>query len=269
MAPLRSFWQCRRKLLAGGLLLFANSLAFAALTNVNITATNFSPSLVKIDVNDQVKWTWVSPFHSTTSDDSLWDSGVQNTGFVFTNTFTAAGSYPYKCVIHFFPGTVTVEAHSLTNVNIATNSFEPPVVNINVNDSVMWTWISDFHNTKSDTALWDSGFHNNGFVFTNKFTSAGNFPYTCTVHGFAGTVSVQLPTGPPSLLSEPRFVAPSLFQFNYSAGTGLSYVVSRSADLANWVPLSTNVAGSSSVFFQDNNATNAFGAYRVYQLLNP
>jgi plastocyanin len=260
----------RGQLLAAAFVFSASPHAFAAMTNVNIQTNAFDPPVVDISVNDQVKWTWKSNLHSTTSDDALWDSGVQNAGYVFTNTFTSAGSFPYTCVIHYFTGTVMVEAGpNITNVNITTNSFDPPTVIINVNDSVKWTWVSDFHTTTSDTALWDSGQHNTGFVFTNRFTSAGSFPYICVVHGFGGTVGVQGPAGPPPLLSAQQFVPPSTFGFEYSASVGLSYVVSRSGDLSTWVPLSTNIANSTTVSFQDTNAPGDSGFYRVFQLLIP
>src|ERR1041385_4279650 len=64
-------------------------------------------------------------------------------------------------------------------------------VTVNVNDQVVWTWVSDFHSTQSDTDLWNSGVHNQPFSFTNTFTSTGSFPYFCIVHGFTGTVNVQ------------------------------------------------------------------------------
>src|SRR6266700_1046607 len=73
----------------------------AAITNVNIIDFGFSPSRVKINVNDQVKWTWTgSSPHSTTSDSGLWDSGVHDNGFAFTNTFQTTGSFPYSCSVH-------------------------------------------------------------------------------------------------------------------------------------------------------------------------
>src|SRR5215472_2186596 len=78
-------------------------------------------------------------------------------------------------------------------VNIEPSDFNPSVVSINVGDQVVWTWVSDNHNTESDTDLWDSPVENTGFVFTNVFTSAGSFPYFCVVHGFTGEVDVQQP----------------------------------------------------------------------------
>ena len=48
-----------------------------------------------------------------------------------------------------------------------------------------WTWIGSIgHSTTSNTGLWDSGVRGNQATFTNKFTSAGSFPFHCTVHPF-------------------------------------------------------------------------------------
>src|SRR5258708_17992918 len=86
----------------------------------------------------------------------------------------------------------------VSNVNIEPSAFNPPNVTININDQVVWTWVSPAHTTTSDTGLWDSGFHTTGFVFTNTFTSAGSFPYLCTVHIFTGTVNIQPGNSPPT-----------------------------------------------------------------------
>lgn len=60
----------------------------------------------------------------------------------------------------------------IANVDIEPFSFNPPIVTINVNDQVVWTWVSDFHDTVSDTpGLWNSGVFNTGHVFTNTFAS--------------------------------------------------------------------------------------------------
>ena len=39
-------------------------------------AFKFTPSLVTIHPGDQVKWTWATSGHSTTSIDRIWDSGL-------------------------------------------------------------------------------------------------------------------------------------------------------------------------------------------------
>src|SRR5438045_1465873 len=65
----------------------------------------FSPSSVTIHSVDQVKWTWGSSGHSTTSGspgqpNGIWDSGIHNQGATFTHTFSSAGTFPYYCVPH-------------------------------------------------------------------------------------------------------------------------------------------------------------------------
>jgi len=86
-------------------------------------------------------------------------------------------------------------AASETNVTIYSSGFyggyfDPPNVSINVNDSVKWTWAGNNHSTTSDTSIWDSNVQNMPYTFTWVFTSAGNFPYSCTTHYFEGSVNV-------------------------------------------------------------------------------
>jgi len=63
----------------------------------------FSPPSVTIHPGDQVKWTWASSGHSTTSVspgpvvNGIWDSGVRNEGATFTHTFNSVGTFYYLC----------------------------------------------------------------------------------------------------------------------------------------------------------------------------
>src|SRR6266403_1680286 len=77
----------------------------------------FDPASVTIHPGDQVKWTWSSSGHSTTSGspglpNGIWDSGIHNAGATFTRTFNSAGTFPYYCTPHGgccnMVGTVTV-----------------------------------------------------------------------------------------------------------------------------------------------------------------
>jgi len=86
------------------------------------------------------------------------------------------------------------------NVSIVNFSFSPTAVDINVNDSVKWTWAGSPHSTTSDTGLWESGVQGTGATFTHTFTSAGSFPFHCSVHPFmTGTISVQPANMPPTV----------------------------------------------------------------------
>jgi plastocyanin len=81
--------------------------------------------------------------------------------------------------------------------------FTPATTNIAVNDQVIWTWAGNNHSTTSDTnGLWDSLVNNSPHSFTNTFTSAGTFPYHCTIHvsfGMKGTILVASPNVPPTV----------------------------------------------------------------------
>jgi plastocyanin len=90
---------------------------FASVTNVSIVDFSFNPAMVQINANDQVKWTWVGGApHSSTSANSLWDSGVHNTGFTFTQAFPATGNFSYFCTVHpFMTGSVSVQGAANTN----------------------------------------------------------------------------------------------------------------------------------------------------------
>jgi plastocyanin len=161
-----------------------------------------------------------------------------------------------------------VLASNVANVNIGDFFFSPTAVTINVNDQVRWTWIGSIgHTTTSDTGLWDSGINGNGATFVNTFTTAGRFPYHCTVHPFMmGAITVQAAN---VTLSGIQRLSPTSFQFSYSAAAGLPYVVQRSGDLTHWTALATNVAKSGSESFLDQSATGNPQFYRVGRLPNP
>ena len=103
----------------------------------------FSPSSVTIHPGDQVRWTWGSDGHSTTSGspgmpNGIWDSGIRNQGATFTRTFNSAGTFPYYCVPHggccAMVGTVMVANASPTPTPTPTPASTPtpaPVVTTN------------------------------------------------------------------------------------------------------------------------------------------
>ena len=91
---------------------------------------------------------------------------------------------------------------AVVNVSVINFAFSPAVANINVNDSVVWVWAGQNHNvtsTSSPQAWPTSPTESTPFSFTNQFTSAGSFPYVCTVHGFTGTINVVAPNLPPTV----------------------------------------------------------------------
>jgi plastocyanin len=75
----------------------ASAATFNVTVGVHIPAAGFwfVPWLVTIHPGDQVKWTWASSGHSTTSDNGIWDSGIRGEGATFTHTFDSVGTFPY------------------------------------------------------------------------------------------------------------------------------------------------------------------------------
>jgi plastocyanin len=107
-------------------------------------------------------------------------------------------------------------------VSIVDFAFDPMSVNINVNDTVVWTWTTDQHSSTADGGLWDSGVFNTPHVYSFTFKSVGDFPYLCVVHGFTGDVNVQVATNPPTVtLTNPpagaTFSAPATIQLEATA----------------------------------------------------
>jgi plastocyanin len=274
-------------LLSAGVAFFGCSPSvFAATANVLVGSGGlvFTPATTNIAVNDRVIWTWAGNNHSTTSDtNGLWDSLVNNSPHSFTNTFTSAGTFPYHCTIHVsfgMKGTIVVTAPNLPPTVAITNPVSGTVFAAPANVTIQAS-ASD-----SDGTVTNVQFLVGSNVVTNKATApfstvtnnlaAGSYTLSAVASDNSGakatnqvTISVVTPVS--VLLSAPQPVPLTKFRFSYTANTGLSYIVQRSTNLAspNWTTLVTNLAGSGSINFTDQNATFNAGFYRVGRLPNP
>jgi len=277
------------------MLMAANALTVsAATTNVTVGFGGgdvFNPAIVNINAGDTIIWTWAGSFHTTTSGSAgtasgFWDSGTtpQNAGFSFTNTLSAAGSYPFFCRVHFgspffMTGLVTVASVSL-----------PPSVSI-TNPPNGATLAAPASFTLAANASGSSAITN--VQFFQGAASLGNVttaPYSVPVNSLAAadytfsavaadngglmatnSITVHVVTPVAILLSAPQFTPPGDFKFNYTANPGLSYIVQRASSLSpgNWTTLTTNVAGGSSVLYDDSAASGNPAYYRVGRLPNP
>jgi plastocyanin len=264
---------------------FAPWSAPAALINVNIYYTGFSPSAVTINVNDSVKWTWAdSYYHSSTSTHSppLWDSGLTlGVGHTYTNKFTAAGTFGYWCSYHYFTGSVTVQGANV-----------PPTAAINspANNAIFaapWTGTVTAAVADSDGTVTNVSFFAGATLLgkvanpppnpslTVSNLAAGNYMLTAVATDNSGAsttsaaVSVSVVTPVSIAISSPQRTSATAFQFAYSANPGLRYVVFRSDTLTNFTPIATNTASASPVTFTDSNATGAQLFYRVQRQSNP
>jgi hypothetical protein len=123
---------------------------------------------------------------------------------------------------------------------------------------------------------------------TTLLTNRASAPYTVTVSNLVtsnytfsaiaadnrngkatNSISVSVVTPVAVMLSAPQRPSAGSFQFNYSANTGLRYVIERSSNLAVWTSIDTNVAASSLESWLDTNAIASPGFYRVGRLPNP
>ena len=80
------------------------------------------------------------------------------------------------------------------------NSFAPGTVTVVVGDTVTWTNSDQVsHTATADGGSFDTGVIGNGASGTITFSTAGSFPYHCTIHeGMNGTVVVEAAAGEPS-----------------------------------------------------------------------
>jgi hypothetical protein len=81
-------------------------------------------------------------------------------------------------------------------------AFNPATTNINLNDWVKWAWNCSFQHNAVDTGAngWTSQTTSGTTApYFHQFTTAGSYPYVCTIHSFSGTINVAAPNSPPSV----------------------------------------------------------------------
>lgn len=71
--------------------------------------------------------------------------------------------------------------------------FSPSTLTVSVGTTVTWKNTDSLqHTVTSDTGLFDSGLFGSGATYTHTFSTAGTYPYHCTIHaGMVGTIIVQ------------------------------------------------------------------------------
>ena len=110
------------------------------------------------------------------------------------------------------------------------------------------------------------------FTINSGNLSAGAYALTAvaTAGGISATsavVNVSV-VSPIAITNTAPAASGGQFSFDYTANPGLKYVVERSTNLVNWLPVVTNTAANNPVHFTDAVSTgNSF--YRVGRLPNP
>ena len=90
------------------------------------------------------------------------------------------------------PGSGTTGTGANT-VNIQYMTFSPGNLTVSVGTAVKWTNNDGVSHTvtSNDGTSFDSGTLGAGSNYSHTFTTAGTFPYHCTIHtGMAGTITV-------------------------------------------------------------------------------
>jgi plastocyanin len=90
--------------------------------------------------------------------------------------------------------TAVVRLHQhVVNVSIMNFAFGPARLVVSPGTRIVWTnQDSDPHTVTSTTGIWASEALDTGSQFARVFTTAGTFPYYCTIHPFMhGTIVVQ------------------------------------------------------------------------------
>jgi uncharacterized protein (TIGR03118 family) len=144
----------------------------------------------------------------------LWDlkfgngggAGATNTLY-FTAGIAGGGAVEDHGLFGGISVAATATATATAQVSVVNNQFVPATTNIQVGDRVIWTWPGGAfnHNVTSTSApqAWPASPTKSGpYTFTNTFTSAGNFPYECTIHaglGMVGNIAVTAPQTPPAV----------------------------------------------------------------------
>jgi glucose/arabinose dehydrogenase/plastocyanin len=186
--------------------------ARSATQDVSIVGFAFQPPSVSIGTGDSVRWTDMdNAFHTSTSDDGLWDSGVLNLS-QFSFQFTTAGEYPYHCTSHpFMTASVSVTASanqpptvSITSPANGASFTAPAVVPISANASDPDGSVTNVTFFDGATFLGDT--NQTPYTVTATF-GAGVHPLTAVATDNLGlsatsavvSVSVSAPNSPPSV----------------------------------------------------------------------
>jgi plastocyanin len=199
---------------------------FAAGASVNVNDNYFEDSasqssVTTIHAGESVTWTWigVNP-HSSTSGtcpngqeecvaDGIWNSGTLGKGRTFTQTFPAAGTFPYFCVVHDkMRGSVVVEGSS----GCGTITISPTTLPVGIRNVPYSRLLTASGGTAPYVFSVTAGSTPPGITLdaagglAGSPTAAGSFAFTATATdaaGCAGSLALDLVIAQPSPAGDP------------------------------------------------------------------
>lgn len=196
-----------KRLLLSAILLaiFLPAVSHATVHEIHIMSFAFTPSKVKVNYGDTVRWINMDPVpHNSIAQPGapkVWNSGTLSPGNeyqIVINPSDGKGPFPYSCTIH--PGMDdTIFVATKHTVRIENFDFVPAGMVINPGDTVVWQNMDAIdHTSTSDPGSpknWDSGLLPQNATFEQVFTSGdgmGPFPYHCTPHpGMTDTLYIN------------------------------------------------------------------------------
>jgi plastocyanin len=202
----------------------------------------------------------VNSFDSTFRDVANWVT-------MKTSLFASASAFLAAAVILSTPQS-QAETHF---VSVDGSGFSPSTVDINTGDTVVWVNNDETfsHTTTSDLPVLNPDYWNGLLVdfedtYSKTFNNVGTFTYHDQLDIGTGTVNVTAPVAPVITLASPRIEA-GLFLFEATGLTvGKTNVLEQSSNLVQWVPVSTNIAVTSSMTFT-NPASAGPRLFRVFE----
>jgi plastocyanin len=253
----------------------------AVITNVNIQDFAFSPRTIRVAAGSTVIWQNLDTDGHTVagaeaSTEALCGPGVMLDAITScTNRFMTPGTYPYFCTIHpEMRGTVVVtRAISTPMVNLRSPStgstFLSGSLIILEADATDADGIANVQFFNGIALLGASS--SNPYQLTLTNLAAGNYSILAKATDMLGfsdlSPQVEIAVIAPTLIQlfAPGLQDNGLFQFNYTADPGLTYVIEgsvNSGSILPFMPLQTNTANTNIVTFFDSEPRGS-RAYRV------
>jgi plastocyanin len=159
----------------------------------------FTPANVTIHVGDTIQWTWAGPSHSSTSGtpgqpDGMWDSGVHNTGFVFSHTFPTAGTFAYFCSVHGaccgMVGSATVTVIDTVQITRAQYAVARSQLTVQATDTNTTATLTV--SVTSTGVVLGTMTNNGGGSYSAKFSGIANPTNITVTSNFGGTDSARV-----------------------------------------------------------------------------
>jgi len=128
-------------------------------------------------------------------------------------------------------------AQTMHDVTVTNFSFTPATLNITVGDTVRWTNVLGNHNVVADDNSFTSGpVAPAPWEYSHIFTTAGNNPYYCALHGgpggqgMSGVIIVENPVGVPvdELIAD-KFELQQNYPNPFNPTTSISFSIPSSA----------------------------------------